>query len=103
VAASIKGSELFAWLAAADRLPGKALSVGVQLWFLANFRVAAPLAVSLRQLPFGLDKQTGLRAVRQLEQARLIRVKREPGRPLVITIRKAGGRGRKRGRTPFPA
>jgi hypothetical protein len=85
----LKGPVPLDWLGAAAQLPGKATAVGVYLWFLTGVKNAAVVTLSLRQSPFGLEKQAVRRAINQLEKAHLIKVKRGPGRPLTITICKA--------------
>jgi hypothetical protein len=96
-AAHLQGPVPMRWMAQAAQLPGKAVTVGVVLWFLATQAGnggRAPASRSawfplqpewLRQL--GVQRQAGYRALRGLEQAGLIRVERRTGRaPLVRLI-----------------
>lgn len=83
----LKGPIPIPWLAAAARLPGRALHVAVGLRFLQGIargpRVA--LAPSVLRL-FGLQRHAAYRALLQLERAGLARVTRGHGRAPLVTI-----------------
>ena len=89
----LKGPIPLPWLTDAAKLPGKALHVGVVLWFLAGLRKTNEVALSpSRSREFGIGRHSGYRAIRQLETARLITVDRHRGRaPIVTILEKHGG------------
>lgn len=75
------------WLEQAGRLPGRALHIGIALWFQAGLRRNATVTMPtefLRQM--GVDRFAGARALRGLESAGLVSVERAPGRKPVVTI-----------------
>lgn len=75
------------WLAAAARLPGRSLHVGVALWITSeNYRLHTVPLSNLASLRFGLDRNAKYRALAWLEEAGLIVVQRKLGRAPVITI-----------------
>jgi hypothetical protein len=66
------------WTILASGLPGKALHVGIVLWFYAG--VSKSLMVKLtrsRLRRFGIHPETGRRALTALEQASLVSVQRQ--------------------------
>lgn len=70
------------WVERASRLPGRALAVGMAIWFKSGMTLAGaevPVTPALVK-PFGVTRQAGYRAVRALENARLIAVSRHRGR-----------------------
>jgi hypothetical protein len=77
------------WLASAGALPGRALHVGVVLWWLAGLRRqrtdTVPWRPSIGKL-FGLDRHATHRALKTLEAAGLVRVDRQAGRCPLVTI-----------------
>ena len=80
------------WLAAAARLPGRSLHVGVALWVaygVVNSRVV-PLP-NVSGLRFGLDRNAKYRGLAWLEQAGLVTVQRKLGRAPMVTILDGGG------------
>ncbi len=88
----LKGPIPLAWLRAAAQLPGKALHVGVALWFLVGVSGSStvPLQPSLLR-QFGVDRHAGYRAVHALEGAALVQVRRHRGRAPMVTV--VGGPG----------
>jgi hypothetical protein len=76
----IKGPVPMPWVERAARLPGKALAVGLLLWFRHGMG-DAPIAVS-RPLTerFGVSRKAAGRALTALERAGLIRADRAAGR-----------------------
>ena len=74
------------WITAAARLPGRALHVGLYLWFIAEHRGTPRLALESKHLTqLGLDRFAVARAINSLEGAGLIEAKRHRGRgPTVV-------------------
>jgi hypothetical protein len=83
----LKGPVPLAWLCSAGRLPGKALHIGVALWFLAGMKNTRSvwLTSTVLQL-FGVDRNAKRRALVWLEEAGLIIVERHPGRNPLVTL-----------------
>jgi hypothetical protein len=76
------------------RLPGKALAVGLMLWWVAGCRGQRTVYFSLtRAAADGIPTTTARRGLRQLERAGLVTVHRRPGHGLEVTLREpaAGG------------
>ncbi len=76
-----------AWFAAAGKLPGRALHVGLMLWWLAGIKKNRtikwePTAAE----PWGLNRWAVHRGLTALERARLVAVDRRNGRCPVVTI-----------------
>jgi hypothetical protein len=68
-------------------LPGKALAVGVALWFLRGVRRSYTVTLGSATLEqFGVDRFAKYRALKNLEQAGLVRVKRRRKKNPVVTI-----------------
>src|SRR5262245_54476977 len=90
----IKGPLPLSWVKAAGMLPGKALVVGMMLWFESGMKktrtVIFPFA---RAVSDGIPKSTVRRAIRGLEEVGLIAVVRKPGRRLEVTILDAPSAG----------
>jgi hypothetical protein len=84
----LRGPIPWLWLAAAARLPGKALHVAVQLWHWAGIKRTAEISLSMvdmyRQL--GVNRHSGARGLKVLEKARLVSVVRHRGRHPIVTI-----------------
>lgn len=82
------------WLAAAAALPGRALHVGIALWFWAGMRKIDTVPLSLTgMLAFGVSRTSAARALRCLEEAGLVTVQRRRGRkPLVIIHHKGSSK-----------
>jgi hypothetical protein len=83
----LKGPVPLTWLARAARLPGKALHIGIVLWFLAGLKNTRSVSLpsTARQL-FWIDRSAKRRALGWLEQAGLIIVERHPGRNPLVTL-----------------
>jgi len=87
----LKGPLPLAWLAQAGKLPGKCLHVGNVLWFLVGLKSTLTVPLLSSELGrFGVNRQAKYRALRCLEDAGLVAVKRHPGRNPVVTILEAG-------------
>ncbi len=85
----LRGPIPLAWLAAAGRLPTRALHVAVALAFLAGVsKTRVELKVSPKLMSdFGLDRFARYRALRDLEEAGLVTVvSQAPGRCPLVTL-----------------
>jgi hypothetical protein len=83
----LRGPVSMVWLAAAARLSGKALHVGILVWF----RVGCEGTRSIRLQPevrklFGLNRHAVHRALRDLERERLVLVERHRGRAPAVEV-----------------
>ena len=75
------------WICLASRLPGKALHVGIVLWYLAG--VSRSLTVKLtrsRLRRFGIYHETGRRGLLALENAGLVQVERGGKKSPSVTL-----------------
>ena len=69
------------------RLPGKALAVGLMLWLQRGMSGRRTVLFCLaRAAADGIPTTTARRAIRELERAGLVSIKRKPGRGLEVTI-----------------
>jgi hypothetical protein len=76
----LKGPIPLSWLAYAARLPGKALHVGVVLWFYAGLKHSRTVALPNTTLrSFGVNRNAKYRALTALQNAGLIEVEGQPG------------------------
>jgi hypothetical protein len=83
----LRGPVPLAWLRCAAELPGKALAVGLMLWFLRGCRKRRTVRLTRRTLQrFGVGRKPGYRGLKNLEAAGLVRVRRRVGRSPVVTI-----------------
>jgi len=83
----LKGPVPLDWLAAAARLPGRALHVAVIIRFLSG--LTGSLRVRFCQSvarDFGVERRAAYRALTCLENASLITSERHPGRNAIVTI-----------------
>ncbi len=89
----IRGPIPLDWVLRAGRLKGKALQVGMILWFESGCLKSrtVPLRQTLAQ-EFGCHRDTIIRAVRELEKAGLVTVVSDPGRCLSVTLLANGER-----------
>lgn len=87
----LRGPVPWPWLERAARLPGKGavLRLSLILWREAGRQNRRTVKLSLRQLPLNVSKQAARRALRSLEVAGLVSVRRLPGNGLNVTIRDA--------------
>jgi hypothetical protein len=84
----LKGPIPWTWLVEAARLPGKALHVGIGLWFLAGMRRSAQVTLSMKILrSLGVSRHSAYRGLLALERAGLVAVQRHPGRNSLVTIK----------------
>lgn len=83
----LKGPVPLDWLAAAGRLPGKGLQVGLVIWHRAGVARAHTVSVPTALLAdFGVDRFAKRRALDALAGAGLISVQHHRGRHPVVTL-----------------
>jgi hypothetical protein len=83
----LKGPVCWDWLAAAARLPGRALHVALVVQFLAGFSKTRTVALSSDELRrSGVSRTTAYRALKALEARKLVAVDRNRGKLPIITI-----------------
>jgi hypothetical protein len=83
----LKGPVPLNWLATAGRLSGKALHVGVELWFQAGLTQSRRIKLSMAHLAkYGVTRHSAYRALKQLEVAHLISVERQQGRLSIVVL-----------------
>lgn len=83
----IKGPLPGSWIGRAARLPGRALHVGLVLWYLAGVGRGRRIKPSWQVWElFGLSPYAGRRGLAALEQAGLVDVVRAPGCCPEVTI-----------------
>ena len=83
----LKGPIPLNWLAQAARRSGKALHVGIALWFLSGLKRSGTIALSQSILRlFGVGRFSGYRGLAELEKAGLVSVVRHAGRNPIVTI-----------------
>jgi hypothetical protein len=83
----LRGPIPWDWLQHAARLRGSALHAGLLLWFEVGCCKSRTVAINLtRAAEFQLSPDTMSRALRELETAKLVSIKRPPGRCLRVTI-----------------
>jgi hypothetical protein len=75
------------WVAAACKLPGKAVQVALAIWDLKSLNRSPKVLLTQKQLEiFGVLRHAAYRALRQLEAARLVIVERKSGRAPRVTV-----------------
>jgi hypothetical protein len=83
----LKGPIPLAWLERAGRLPGKALAVALVLWYLAGLTGKRTVHICLtKSRRLGLTEASARRGLKALEGAKLVEVRRLPGRGLEVTL-----------------
>ncbi len=83
----LKGPIPLNWLGKAAKQSGKALHVGIALWFLSGLKRSRKVALSQSILSlFGVSRYSGYRGLTELEKAGLVSVVRHPGRNPIVTI-----------------
>ena len=79
--AFLKGPISWPWLCEAASLPGRALHVGLVLWYRAGREKSLKVVLSWSDLAtMGVKRDAGRRGLEQLEAAGLVAVDRHPGR-----------------------
>jgi hypothetical protein len=87
----LKGPIPWSWLRVAIGLPGRSLVVGLVIWLWAGMTRSATVRLSYRSFPIPMGRFTIWRALRALEDAGLVTVRRfGGGRPPQVTIRTRG-------------
>lgn len=87
----LKGPVPLLWLQQAALSPGKSLSVGIVLWYLAGIKKTPTVSLPNTLLQrFGVGRTAKYRALDWLEEARLVAVKRHPGCNPLVTLLDAG-------------
>jgi len=83
----LKGPIPLAWLSRAAALPGRALQVGLAIWFLAGLKKTRTVTLTNAVLKdFGVDRHAKYRGLAVLEGAGLIAVERQPGHAPRVTL-----------------
>jgi hypothetical protein len=83
----LRGPVPLAWLEAAARLPGRALQVGLALWYLVGVTKSATVSLSsVRLAAFGVDRSAKRRALAALAGAGLVTLDQAPGRNPAVTV-----------------
>ena len=83
----LKGPVPLPWLLVASKLPGKALAVGIAIWFRSGLTGSQTISLPSTLLSlFGVNRHSKRRALDALEEASLIAVDRRSGRNPSITI-----------------
>jgi hypothetical protein len=82
----LKGPVPWPWLVRAMRLPGKALAVGLMLWWQAGCCGQRTVYFSLTRAAANGIPTTARRGLRQLEGAGLVTARRRPGHGLEVTL-----------------
>jgi hypothetical protein len=83
----LKGPIPLSYLAAAARIPGKALALFIIIKHRCDLERCATVTLPLELLrSFGIDRDSKSRALRALELAGLVRVAREKGRGARVTL-----------------
>jgi hypothetical protein len=83
----LRGPVPLAWLQTAASLPGKALAVGLALWFLRGVENRLKVRLTREVLHwFSIERKPGYLGLTKLEGAGLVQVSRGRGRCPVVTI-----------------
>ncbi len=83
----LKGPIPWKWLARAAQQPGRALHVGLALWFWAGIKRSGQVALSISRLSMlGVNRFAAYRGLAALEQVGLVAVQRQKGRNPIVTI-----------------
>ena len=83
----LRGPIPMAWLNEAARLPGKALNLGIAIWWLAGMAQTKTFKLTGKALDqLGVSRDTAADALKRLEGRGLIRVQRAPGQRPTVEI-----------------
>ena len=83
----LKGPIPLPWIIRASALTGKALHVGIALWFYSGLTRSKEIAINLTALQeWGIQRDTARRGLSALEKAGLVTVQRRPGRKPSVKI-----------------
>jgi hypothetical protein len=83
----VKGPIPWNWISKAGQLPGKALHVGVCIWYLAGLNRSRMIHLSMARLSeLGVSRYAGYRGLNSLELTGLVRVVRHKGRLSTVEL-----------------
>jgi hypothetical protein len=83
----LKGPIPLDWLTAATQLPGKAINVGIALWWIAGMSKTGELKLTRQaQLAFNISKDAERDGLRRLQKAGLIELTARPGQRHTVRI-----------------
>ena len=83
----LRGPIPMAWLNEAARLPGKALNLGIAIWWLAGMAQTKTFKLTGKALAqLGVSRDAAADALKRLEGRGLIRVQRAPGQRPTVEI-----------------
>lgn len=83
----LKGPVPLDWLTAVTQLPGKAINVGIALWWIAGMSKTGELKLTRQaQLAFNISKDAERDGLRRLQQAGLIELTARPGQRHTVRI-----------------
>ncbi len=83
----LKGPVPWNWIAKAAQLPGKAIQVGIVIWFLAGIKNSRTVPLSNKVLrDLEVSRHSQYRGLKALEKGGLVSVTRHAGRNPVVTI-----------------
>jgi hypothetical protein len=86
----LKGPIPGLWIHQAAKLPGRALHVGLAIWYASGVSKRRKVKLEKFHLDrFGVGYYAGRRGLKRLELAGLVTVDRHPGRRPVVTIQDA--------------
>jgi len=87
----VRGPIPLSWISKAAHLPGKSLNAGLACWYLMYLKKSNKFKLSnIVANKFGLNKDSKLRALKNLEDAGLIRCTRVQGRSVVVEMLTTG-------------
>ena len=83
----LKGPIPMAWLNEAAKLPGKAINLGIAIWWLAGMAQTKTFKLTGKALDqLGVSRDAAADALKRLEARGLIRVQRSPGQRPTVEI-----------------
>lgn len=83
----LRGPVQLSWLARAASLPGKALAVGISLWYRVGLENSMTVRfVSAVRDRFSLNRSSASRGLKALCQAGLVSVQQSPGQVPVVKV-----------------
>jgi hypothetical protein len=83
----LKGPIPLAWLNEAAKLPGKALNLGIAIWWLAGMAKAKTFKLTAKALDqLDISRDAASSGLKRLEAQGLIRVQRAPGQRPTVEI-----------------
>jgi hypothetical protein len=83
----LKGPIPMAWLNAAAKLPGKAINLGIAVWWLHGMAKTKTFKLTGKALDqLGVSRDAASSALKRLEAQGLIRVQRSPGQRPTVEI-----------------